>query len=159
MFIKWFQNRVADQLTTKSNSISENLRWLAHGPRTNVLSYCVYLTNGYHFYTIVYDDWCTVQNSGMTLVAQSMHIFSTKNNKPIFVNMSYYGVIDDIWELDYAMFCVPVFRYKWVENNNNIKVDELGLIPVDLNKDGWQRGHIHINITNKLNILHHRSCW
>ena len=48
------------------------------------------------FYTKAHDNNCTVQNSGVTLVAQSMHISSAKDNKSVFVNMSYYGVIEDI---------------------------------------------------------------
>ena len=48
MFIKWFWNWVVDQLTTKSNSISENFRLLAHGTRKDVLSY-LYPTYGYYF--------------------------------------------------------------------------------------------------------------
>jgi len=76
-----------------------------------------------------------VQNSRVTLVAQSMHISSAKDNKVIFANMSYYGVIENIWELDYIMFRVSVFQCKWVKNNNDIKVDELGFILVDLNKE------------------------
>ena len=34
------------------------------------------------------------------------------------------------------LFCVPMFRCKWVKNNNGMKVDELGFILVDLNKEG-----------------------
>jgi hypothetical protein len=34
------------------------------------------------------------------------------------------------------MFRVAVFRCKWVENNNGVKVDDLGFILVDLNKEG-----------------------
>jgi len=34
------------------------------------------------------------------------------------------------------MFLIIIFRYKWVENNNDMKVDELRFILVDLNKDG-----------------------
>jgi len=61
---------------------------------------------------------------------------SIKNNKPVFSNMSYYGVIEDIWELDYTIFRVPVFWCKWVKKNNGNKVDELEFILVDLNKKG-----------------------
>ena len=107
MFIKWFRNRVTDKLTTKSNCIFKNLRWLAHGSRTNVLSYRGYLTNGYYFYTKAHDNNCTVQNSGVTLVAQSMHISSAEDSKLVFANMSYYEVIEDIWELNYTCFVFP----------------------------------------------------
>ena len=73
---------------------------------------------------------------GVILMAQSMHISSAKENKSVFTNMSYYGVIEDIRELDYTMFHVPVFCCKWVKNNNGMKVDEFGFILVDLNKEG-----------------------
>ena len=50
-FIKWFQNLVVSQLSTKSNCISETLRWLANEPRMDVLFYRGYPTNDYCFYT------------------------------------------------------------------------------------------------------------
>jgi len=62
----------------------------------NVLSHSGYSTNGYYFYTKAHNDRCIVQNSGMTLVAQAMHIFSTKDKNSVFVIMSYYGVIEGI---------------------------------------------------------------
>ena len=70
--------------------------------------------------------------------------------------MSYYKVIKDIWKLDYTMFRIPVFRCKWVENNNDIKIDGLGFILMDLNKEVTKR-LIRISITVKTSILHHRS--
>ena len=74
------------------------------GPHMNILFYHGYPTNDYYFYIKVYDNNFNIQNSGVILVAQSMYISSTKDNKPVFANMSYYGVIEDIWELDYTMF-------------------------------------------------------
>ncbi|MBZ2164357.1 DUF4216 domain-containing protein, partial [Alteromonas stellipolaris] len=55
---------------------------------------------------------------------------------PLLADMSYYGVIENIWEFDYIMFRVAVFRCKWVENNKGVKVDNLGFILVDLSKEG-----------------------
>ena len=68
-----------------------------------------------------------------------MHIFSGKDNKPVFATILYYGVIEIIWELDCTMFHVSLFRCKWVKNDNGIKVDELGFILVDLNKEGQKK--------------------
>ncbi|TYK04829.1 transposase [Cucumis melo var. makuwa] len=42
--------------------------------------------------------------------------------------MSFYGVIQDIWELNYNMFNVAMFRCNWVENNSGMKIDDLGFI-------------------------------
>jgi len=50
--------------------------------------------------------------------------------------MSYYGVIKDIWESDYIMFCHIMFSCKWMKNNNGIKIDELGFTQIDFNREG-----------------------
>ena len=90
--------------------------------------------NGYTFYTKEQDDRSTRQNSGVTLVAQSMHISSAKDRNPIYANMSYFGVIERIWELDYTKFQMPVFQCKWVDNNNGVQMDELGFMRVNFSK-------------------------
>ena len=136
LFSDWFRHRIDSELSRSGDLISETLKWLASGPRMDVLSYSGFATNGYCFHTKSHDDRSIVQNSGVTLVAQAVHISSAKDKKPLLAEMSYYGVIEDIWELDYIMFCVAVFRCKWVENNNAFKVDDLEFILVDLNKEG-----------------------
>ena len=74
-------------------------------------------------------------------MAQAIFISNAKYNRPKFANMSYYGVIENIWELYYTMLHVLVFSCKWVMNNNDIKVDELGFILVDLTKAVTKRTH------------------
>ncbi|KAJ0092551.1 hypothetical protein Patl1_26119 [Pistacia atlantica] len=39
-----------------------------------------------------------------------MQIASAKDKNPIYGDVSFYGVIDEIWELDYHMFNQPVFK-------------------------------------------------
>ena len=70
----------------------------------------------------------------MTLEAESVHFASSKDNNHIMVFISYFGVIQEMWEVDYVKFRVPVFKCKWVNNNTRVHVDELGLTLVDLNK-------------------------
>ena len=50
--------------------------------------------------------------------------------------MSYYGVINKIWDLDYHMFRIPLFKCDWVQNNGDVKIDEFGIALVDLNRLG-----------------------
>ena len=50
--------------------------------------------------------------------------------------MCYYGVINEIWTLDYHMFNIPVFKCDWVDSNGGVKVDELGVTLVNLNRVG-----------------------
>ena len=60
--------------------------------------------NGNTFYTIAQDKKSTNQNSGVRFDAE------TKTGKE-----TYYGYIQDIWELDYRRgLKVPLFRCKWV---------------------------------------------
>ena len=50
--------------------------------------------------------------------------------------MSYYGVLNEIWDIDYHMFIIPLFKCDWVQNNGGVKIDEFGFTLVDLNRLG-----------------------
>ena len=63
-----------------------------------------------------------------------MQIASAKDNNPIFSELCFYGVIIEIWDLDYTMFRIPVFKCDWVDSKNNIKVKELRFTLVDFTK-------------------------
>ena len=51
--------------------------------------------------------------------------------------MPYYGVILEIWEVNYIKFSVPVFKCKWVNNKTGAYVDESGTTLVDFRKIGY----------------------
>ena len=57
---------------------------------------------------------------------------------PSHASMSYYGYIEEIWELDYRRFKVPLFMCKWVDNRRGVKVDDDDFILVDFNKAGYK---------------------
>ncbi|CAL9024338.1 unnamed protein product [Prunus brigantina] len=118
------------------NGVSENLRWLAAGPSVAVPSYRSYLINGVKFNTKAQDDVRTVQNSGVYLLAHTMQVASAKDKNPIVSNMGFYGVIQEIWDLDYQKFRIPVLRCDWIDNTSGLVVDELGFTLVDLSKIG-----------------------
>jgi len=48
--------------------------------------------------------------------------------------MSYFGIIHEIWEVDYVTFRVPVFKCKWVYSNLSVGTDDLGFTLVDVNE-------------------------
>jgi hypothetical protein len=60
------------------------------------------------------------------------------NTRLIIAKESYYGVIQEIWELSYSSFTIPLFRCKWVNNRTGVKVDEHGFTLVDLTTDGYK---------------------
>ncbi|BBG99444.1 hypothetical protein Prudu_009141 [Prunus dulcis] len=118
------------------NGVLENLRWLATYPSMAVPSYMSYLINGIKFNTKAQDDVQTVQNSGVYLLAHTMHIASAKDKNLIVSNMSFYGVIQEIWHLDYQNFRIPVLRCDLIDSTSGLVVDELGFTLIDLSKIG-----------------------
>ncbi|KAL6272473.1 hypothetical protein ACE6H2_023165 [Prunus campanulata] len=115
-FIQWLRVKVQSEFNGEDyNGISENLRWLAAGPSMVVPSYRSYLINGVKFSTKAQDDVRTVQNSGVYLLAHTMQVASAKDKNPIVSNMGFYGVIQEIWDLDYQKFRIPVLRCDWID--------------------------------------------
>ncbi|XP_073133518.1 uncharacterized protein [Henckelia pumila] len=137
IFIVWLRDRVR-AVGNSTFQISERLKWIARGPSNQVLKYSSYLIDGVTYHTKERNDTRAVQNSGVSLVAKTMQVASAKDKNPIVSDMTFYGVIQEIWELDYHNFQVPMFKCNWVENNNGIKVDELGFTLVNLNRIGFK---------------------
>jgi len=106
-FINWFR-----KIIFAHDSASKTLRLLVVGPNLNVPTWKGYDINNYSLYTRSQDDKSTVQNSGVTVDAHLDHFSSALDNNLIRVSMPYFGVIQEMWELDYGEFRVPVFKCK-----------------------------------------------
>jgi len=132
-FLKWFKEKIGE----KDCDVDE-LKWLARGPNFDVITWSAYYINKFSFYTNTEDQKSTMQNSGVTLESESMHFASSKDNNPVMATISYFGVIEEIWEVDYVKFRVPVFKCKWVDSNTRVNVDDLGFTLVDLAKIGYK---------------------
>ncbi|BBN69644.1 hypothetical protein Prudu_1073S000900, partial [Prunus dulcis] len=100
-FIQWLRFKVQSELEEDNHGVSENLRWLAAGPNMAVPLYRSYLIKGIKFNIKAQDDVRTTQNSGVYLLAHTMQVASAKDKNPILSNMGFYGVIQEIWDLDY----------------------------------------------------------
>ncbi|CAL8154398.1 unnamed protein product [Prunus armeniaca] len=136
-FIQWLRFKVQSELNKEDNhGVSENLRWLAAGPNMAVPLYRSYLIKGIKFNIKAQDDVQTTQNSGVYLLAHTMQVASANDKNPILSNMGFYGVIQEIWDLDYQKFTIPVFRCDWIDSTSGLVVDELGFTLVDLSKIG-----------------------
>ncbi|XP_058776944.1 uncharacterized protein LOC131651292 [Vicia villosa] len=112
---------------------SKTIKWLSYEPKCNILTWSGYDINTSSFYTKAKDDRSTTQNSGVMIVAESMHFSSAKDKNPVMASTPYFGVIEDIWEVDYVVFKVPIFKCKWVDINSGVRIDEFGVTLVDLN--------------------------
>lgn len=50
-----------------------------------------------------------------------MQVSSLKDKIPIFEDMYFYGVIQEIWILNYNSFEVAIFKWDWIEKNSDVK--------------------------------------
>ncbi|KAL0539367.1 hypothetical protein IC582_023578 [Cucumis melo] len=135
-FIHWLREEVSTELEVGNSGVSNNLRWIAHGLHPFVITYSCYAINGCRYHTKSCEKDRSVQKSGVSLVAKTMQVSSSKDKNPVIRDMSFYGVIQEIWELNYNTFNVPVFKCDWVQNSGGVRIDELGYILVDLNRVG-----------------------
>ena len=90
-FANWLKQKVE-----REECVSDTIKWLARGPKVDVITWNSYVINDYTFYTNALDDRSTVQNSGVMLEAESMHFSNLKDKKPRLAVMPYYGVIEEI---------------------------------------------------------------
>lgn len=131
--------QVSNEIKENVDSVSETIRWLAGKPSYYVLTYGAYLVDGVRYFTKERDDLRVVQNSGVSLVAKTVQVSSAKDLNPVESDMKFYGMILDIWELDYHEFKAPLFLCKWAENERGIKVDDLGFTLVDFSRQGHKK--------------------
>ena len=111
-----------------NESINQQLAFLARGPSGSIATFQGYEINGYTFYTRAQDMKSTNQNSAVRVDAMG-HDGTTA---------TYYGAIEDIWELDYGPLKVPLFRCQWVRlTGGGVMIDDSGMTTVDLNKVGY----------------------
>ena len=99
----WF----IDRLASSTSCTDKMLRKLAKGPFFTVTTYQGYDINGYTFYTIDQDKKSVYQN-----YANCVDAFDRKMQKTV-----YYVQIEEIWELSYLGFKVPVFQCRWVQGS------------------------------------------
>lgn len=123
---EWFKNEVG-----KKENVSRELLSLAKGPARSAKRYSGYVINGYRFHTKKRDSKCTTQNSGVFLTALTTSFASSKDENPIIGDVSYYGQIEEIIELDYwGSFTVVLFRCTWYHDDK----DSLGFVQVNFNR-------------------------
>lgn len=101
-----------------------------------MIKYSGYIINGSRYHTKDRDSSRVSQNSGVSLVATAMQVASYKDKNPVYAEMSFYGVITEIWHLDYNLLKIPVFKCDWVDSKKGVKVDELGFTLVELGRIG-----------------------
>ncbi|GKD60340.1 putative transposon, En/Spm-like protein [Tanacetum coccineum] len=118
--------QVERELAISKESVSITVRWISYGPCATVVKYDAYNINGYTFRTKCHDGK-VYHNSRVSVEAIDLHI-----SKEVVTTRQafYYGVLQEIWVLDYRFRKIPLFRVGGVKRNN------LGYTLVDLNNLG-----------------------
>ena len=108
------------------STIDVQLQWLARGPSATIIQYKGYEINGYTFYTRAQDEKSTNQNNGVRIDA-----IGHDGNKD-----NYFGVKEEIWELDYGPLKIPMFWCQWVNRvGGGVTTDRYGMTIVDFKKN------------------------
>ncbi|XP_039034840.1 uncharacterized protein LOC120171121 [Hibiscus syriacus] len=115
-FISWLKTKVDTHLAN-GEDICESVYWLAKGPSFTVKKYSGFAINEYRFHTTSRDESRITQCSGVSLVAHAIQIASAKDSNLVYGTVTYYGRIQDIWDLDYRIFTALVFMCDWVDSH------------------------------------------
>jgi len=114
-FSQWFEARVMHE------DVLDLIKQLSRGPNSVAKRYAGYIINGYRFHTRRREAKRKTQNGGVTLVALTTSFATSKDKNPIDANLTYYGKIVDILELDYYNhFKVVLFKCEWYEAKEDI---------------------------------------
>lgn len=109
------------------HGITEELRALASGPTEMVKQYKGFIINGFRFHTKNLERKRKTQNSGVMLQAVTNSFSSVRDNNPIMGDVTYYGVLNNIIQLEYSYDKkVVLFDCDWISNGRRKKIDENG---------------------------------
>lgn len=142
-FNEWFKEQVAAFERQGINVLSERIKCLARGPDATVVSYNGYLINGYRFHTKKHEKKLKTQNSGVAVISSVPSYSSRKDKRPIEGEVNYYGVLNEILQLNYSgMLKVVLFKCDWVNTRLGSKRDEYGFTLVNFGHLSHQGNNI-----------------
>ncbi|KAL4563635.1 hypothetical protein LXL04_027680 [Taraxacum kok-saghyz] len=123
-FSEWFKKRVARMEEQSDQALTEEIKWLARGPLSNVQQYSGYIVKGYRFHTRKRKEFLQTQNSGVAVMAKSENYSSSRDRRPVEGVNNYYGKLTDIIKLNYSgIIRIVLFGCEWVDINRGVKKD------------------------------------
>ncbi|KAG8365720.1 hypothetical protein BUALT_Bualt17G0001300 [Buddleja alternifolia] len=118
---------VEDMQLVESDAIYTDLKLLARGPIMVGKKFSGFLVNGFRFHTKDQESNKKTQNSGIMVSTITSSFANRRDNRPIVTELSYYGAIRDMIELDYLQERkVVLFDCEWVSKGKRLKQDDDG---------------------------------
>lgn len=122
----------------KMGDVTSRLARLAKGPSFHAQQFGRYRVKGFVFSEHSREQQPNgKQNSGIAIKALTNCVSSSKDKNPKEVELTYYGIVQHIYQLDYTDFVETVFECDWVrvEDKNACTVDPAtNMVMVDLTK-------------------------
>ncbi|XP_074347484.1 uncharacterized protein LOC141686343 [Apium graveolens] len=123
---EWFKTEIGKKL-----NVSREITSLAIGPKRVARRFRGYVINRYRFHTKSRDKKCIIQNSDVYLTALTTSFASVKDQKPTTGEVTYYGSIEKIIEVDYwGCLNMVLFRCTWYADEK----DHLSFTRVNFNR-------------------------
>lgn len=124
-----------ENLYLAGDKVSEELRALARGPHPVGKRYRGFIINGFRFHVKSYENRRKTQNSGLVVTAETSSFSRRNDNNPVVGDVTYYGVLKDIIELEYLDGRkIVMFDCDWVSTRSAQKQDEYGFALVNLSR-------------------------
>ena len=120
-----------------SNTVSEDLKFLAKGPTQHARRFSAFNINGFKFRTTAREHGLKTQNSGVFLTSSTSCVASGVDGNLRQADLSYYGKLEDIIELNYyGRFRVTLFKCKWADTTRDrgFRKDAWGLTSVNFSR-------------------------
>ncbi|XP_039142864.1 uncharacterized protein LOC120280181 isoform X1 [Dioscorea cayenensis subsp. rotundata] len=131
-FDEWIFHKVQN---VQNSSLPVEVIHLAKGPDIVARSYNAFTINGFRFHVKARERKRKIQNSGVVVVASTMSFASTSDKNPIESEITYFGVLNNIIELNYHGWKrIVLFKCEWIDVTKGTKKDDLGFTLVNLNQ-------------------------
>lgn len=120
--------------TSSEHNLSDEIIKLAAGPTRRATRFSGYKINGFKFRTKSTDISKVTNHSGVCLEVNLRSYASKKDKNPSSGDVTFYGVLTDIIQLDYTCGTEYVlFKCDWVDINRGKREDEFKMTSVNFN--------------------------
>ncbi|OIT26536.1 hypothetical protein A4A49_41017 [Nicotiana attenuata] len=134
-FIDWFPGKIVNP--DISNTVSDDLKFLANGPAQHARRFTSFNINGFKFRTLEQENGLTTQNNGVFLTSSTSCLASGADRNLRQADLPYYGKLEDIIELNYyGRFRVTLFKCKWADTTKDrgFRTDAWGFSSVNFSR-------------------------